>query len=54
MLQIFIALKNPSPLAMFEPVNLALNGKHDNHLTTENDLPYPQLVFWCPVKFLSR
>jgi hypothetical protein len=35
MLGIFIAFKNPSLLAGFQPVNLASNGKHDNHYTTE-------------------
>jgi hypothetical protein len=30
-LWIFIALKNPSSLATFEPVNLWSNGKHINH-----------------------
>jgi hypothetical protein len=30
-LRIFIALNNPSSLAGFEPVNLGLNGKHNNH-----------------------
>jgi hypothetical protein len=30
-LLIFIAIKNPSTSAGFEPSNLASNGKHDNH-----------------------
>jgi hypothetical protein len=30
-LRIFNALKNPSPSAGFEPVNLGSNGKHANH-----------------------
>jgi hypothetical protein len=34
--RIFIALKNPSLLAGFEPVNLGSNGKHDNHYTTKD------------------
>jgi hypothetical protein len=32
-----IALKIPSVLARFEPANLGLYGKNDNHYTTEND-----------------
>jgi hypothetical protein len=31
MLWIFIALKNPSPSAGFEPVNHGSNGKHASH-----------------------
>jgi hypothetical protein len=38
MLQIFIALTNPSFLAGFEPTNLGSNGKHDNCYTTEKDI----------------
>jgi hypothetical protein len=34
-LQIFIALKNASSSAEFEPANLGLSGKHTNHYTTE-------------------
>jgi hypothetical protein len=34
-LLIFIALKNPSPSAGFEPANLESNGKHANHYTIE-------------------
>jgi hypothetical protein len=37
MLQIFIALKNPSPLARFELANFGSIGKHANHYTTEDD-----------------
>jgi hypothetical protein len=37
MLQIFVALKNRSPLAGFEPANLTSNGKHGNHYITEGD-----------------
>jgi hypothetical protein len=33
----FIALKNPSTSAGFEPANLGFSGKHDNHYTTEGD-----------------
>jgi hypothetical protein len=36
-LRIFIALKNPSPSAGFEPTDLGANGKHANHYTTEDD-----------------
>jgi hypothetical protein len=36
-LQIFIALKNPSPSAGFEPENIGPNGKHANHYTTKDD-----------------
>jgi hypothetical protein len=36
-LLIFIAHKNPSLSARFEPSNPGFNGKHDNHYTTEND-----------------
>jgi hypothetical protein len=36
-LQTFIALKNASPPPGFEPADLGSNGKHANHLTTEND-----------------
>jgi hypothetical protein len=35
-LRIFIALQNQPSSAGFEPANLGSNGKHDNHLTTEN------------------
>jgi hypothetical protein len=35
----FIALKNLSLSAGFEPTNLGSNGKYDNHYTTENDKP---------------
>jgi hypothetical protein len=34
-LRIFIALKNPSSLAGFEPANLGSKGKHANYYTTE-------------------
>jgi hypothetical protein len=37
MLRISIAIKNPSSLAGFEPVNRGSNGKHDYHYTTENN-----------------
>jgi hypothetical protein len=37
-LRIFIALKNPSPSAGFEPANLESNIKHANHYATEDDL----------------
>jgi hypothetical protein len=37
-LRIFIALKNPSLLAVFEPANLRSNGKHDNQYTAEKDV----------------
>jgi hypothetical protein len=36
-LRIFIALKNPSLSAGFEPASLESNCKHDNYYTTEND-----------------
>jgi hypothetical protein len=36
-LQNFIAFKNPSSSAGFEPANLGSNGKHDNHYTAEID-----------------
>jgi hypothetical protein len=38
MLQIFIALKNPSLSAGFGPANLRTNGMHANPYTTEDDL----------------
>jgi hypothetical protein len=34
----FIALKNSSFSAGFEPANFGSSGKHDNHYTTENDM----------------
>jgi hypothetical protein len=34
----FIAFKNPSLSAGYEPRNHASNGKLDNHYTTENDI----------------
>jgi hypothetical protein len=34
MLQIFIALKNPSPQLGLNPQTLGPNGKHINHYTT--------------------
>jgi hypothetical protein len=33
----FIALKNISPSALFEPANIGSNGKYANHQTTEDD-----------------
>jgi hypothetical protein len=36
-LRIFIAVKNPSSSAGYEPTNLGSNGKHANHETTEGD-----------------
>jgi hypothetical protein len=36
-LGIFIALKNQSHSAGFEPANLGSNGKHANHYITEDD-----------------
>jgi hypothetical protein len=33
----FVALKNPSLSAKFEPSNYGSNGKHANHYTTEDD-----------------
>jgi hypothetical protein len=36
-LRIFIALKNPSSSAGFEPANLGSNGMHANNYTTEDD-----------------
>jgi hypothetical protein len=33
----FIALKNPSPLATFEPINLGSSGKHANYYATGDD-----------------
>jgi hypothetical protein len=35
-LRILIAIKNSSLSAGFELAKLGLNGKHDNHYTTEN------------------
>jgi hypothetical protein len=43
MLQIFIALKSPLPLAGVEPV-VQFSGKHANHYTTKDD-------FSCPYSF---
>jgi hypothetical protein len=37
-LWIFIALKNSLSSARFEPENLGLNGKHDNHQITGNNM----------------
>jgi hypothetical protein len=37
-LRIFIALKNPSLSAWFQPTNLWSNGKYANHYTTEDHL----------------
>jgi hypothetical protein len=34
----FVAFKNPSLTAGFEPANLGSSGKHDNNDTTENDI----------------
>jgi hypothetical protein len=36
-LRIFIALKNPSLSAGFEPANRGSNSNHDNHYTIQND-----------------
>jgi hypothetical protein len=36
-LWIFITLKNPLPLARFEPVNHGSNCKYANHYTTEDN-----------------
>jgi hypothetical protein len=35
--RIFVALRNPSPSAGFEPANLGSDGKHANHYTTEDN-----------------
>jgi hypothetical protein len=48
-LRIFIALKNPSSSAGFEPANSGSNGKHANHYTTketssDNDSSLDSLV----------
>jgi hypothetical protein len=37
MLRIFITLKNPSPLARFELMNLGSNGKDAEHNAIEDD-----------------
>jgi hypothetical protein len=34
-LQIFIALKNPSPWPGFEPATFGSSGQHTNHYTTK-------------------
>jgi hypothetical protein len=34
-LQIFIALKNPSPLPGFEPATFGSSGQHTNHYITK-------------------
>jgi hypothetical protein len=44
-LWIFIAFKNSSSLARFEPANLG--GKHDNHYTTEEDHPTSLITAVC-------
>jgi hypothetical protein len=44
-LRIFIALKNPTPTAGFEPANLWSNSKHAKHYTTKDDY-----VIKMPVK----
>jgi hypothetical protein len=36
-LRIFIVLKNPSPLAGFEPSNLVFSAMHANHYAAEDD-----------------
>jgi hypothetical protein len=47
MLQIFIALKNPSLSASSEHTNLGSNGKHNNHYTTDNDIkPIMIVILW--------
>jgi hypothetical protein len=46
MLQIFIKLKNPSPLAGFEPMNLGSNGKHANHYATEDNWGTSTHIHW--------
>jgi hypothetical protein len=38
--RIFIALKNLSSSAGFEPAKLGSNGKYDNHQITEKDLTF--------------
>jgi hypothetical protein len=54
-LWIFIALKNSSSSAGFEPANLKFNGKHDNHQTTENDsASITEDVFLCQRANISQ
>jgi hypothetical protein len=43
MLQIFIALENPLPLAGIEPMNLGFNSKHATHYTTDDNNFY---ILW--------
>jgi hypothetical protein len=52
-LQIFIALENPSSSAEFEPKNLGSNGKHNNHNTTENDMLFPKFLVLPRVRMLK-
>jgi hypothetical protein len=58
MLQIFIALKNPSPSAGIIPMILPSNGKHASHYTNEDDfitLKNPlSLAGFEPVNFGSN
>jgi hypothetical protein len=49
MLQIFIAVTNPSSSTGFEPVNLGSSGKHSNHLTTKNNKMHVGLHVKCPL-----
>jgi hypothetical protein len=45
-LRIFIALKNPSHSAGYEPANVWSNVKHTHCYTTEDDLFLPMLNNW--------
>jgi hypothetical protein len=47
-LRIFIALKNPSPSAWFEPANLGSNDKDANHYHRDYspDISPPGLYQW--------
>jgi hypothetical protein len=40
MLRFVIVFKTPLPSAGLESANVASNGKHDNHYTTDNDFHY--------------
>jgi hypothetical protein len=44
-LPIFIAFKNTSPSAGFQPANLGPNDKHDNYYTTEDKLIKDTLIY---------
>jgi hypothetical protein len=54
MLQVSVTLKNPSPLAGFEPANLSSNGKEANPYTTVDEDLHPKQSSLLKVYHLQK